>query len=208
MRIDTSMRPVIFFAIAALTLLSGGCANHRETAEASLPPERLASYIETLEQEQRALLAEVEAELRLEVANSKGNREAEERVTQLQELLLEIKQRIKDQNKRTKFIDGDIAEEPYRAYVQRIKSEIASQGQLRFPAEDGKKLYGFAVMLITIEPSGSISSIDSIKASSDQIATKARELVMSASPYTPFPAEVADTNKKIVMSVRLNFVRG
>ncbi|MES2535114.1 MAG: TonB C-terminal domain-containing protein [Pseudomonadota bacterium] len=134
----------------------------------------------------------------------------------LQRREAEIAKNIEDYNKRPKKtqITPSTREVGYAMYYATLQKKIENLGTVRFPQQNGKKLYGELVIYIPIFDNGSIYEkeggprveISSGNAALDQAALR---IVRGAAPFGPFPERMRSTGKNDVWEIitRFKFTR-
>jgi len=76
-------------------------------------------------------------------------------------------------------------------YVAHVVRKIEKTGNLNFPEEAGKKLYGTPRMSIEIYSDGSIRDVKVLHSSGNLILdSQTREIIHRAGPFAPFPKDV------------------
>lgn len=76
-------------------------------------------------------------------------------------------------------------------YVLHVVKKIERVGNLNFPEEAGKKLYGTPRMLISIYADGSIRDVDILQSSGNLVLdSQTIGIIRRAAPFAPFPKNV------------------
>lgn len=214
-------------AIAQAALAGGGDAD-KGRATSPLPPsaftdlgdtmeQESARQLQTLQEQQTTLLAEVKNQLtalrapdprQAPTKAEQAEREAKRR--QLTKLLAEIERRINQENERPKkrYISPATREEVYAVYYDAMRHAIEDRGTENFPQAGGKKLYGELTMVVTVNHDGRV--LDTEVAQSSGNATldrRAANIARSAGPFGAFNAAMRRQADQILVVSRFKFTR-
>jgi len=218
--------PVQAQAIAQANLAGGGeAATGRATSplpptaqvEVGDAPDEARKRIDSLQEQQQQLLAQVRREVALlpppdpqREAGDPAEREVQERRRQLLRLLAEIEKRINEENARPKkrYISPATREEVYALYYDGLRRKIEDRGTRDFPEANGRKLYGELTMNVTVDAAGRVVDAEVVRPSgSRQLDARAIAIVRAASPFGPFSAEMRRQADQIVVTSRFRFTR-
>jgi protein TonB len=214
-------------AIAQAALAGGGDAD-KGRATSPLPPsaftdlgdtmeQESARQLQTLQEQQTTLLAEVKNQLtalrapdprQAPTKAEQAEREAKRR--QLTKLLAEIERRINQENERPKkrYISPATREEVYAVYYDAMRHAIEDRGTENFPQAGGRKLYGELTMVVTVNHDGRV--LDTEVAQSSGNATldrRAANIARSAGPFGAFNAAMRRQADQILVVSRFKFTR-
>jgi len=91
-------------------------------------------------------------------------------------------------------------------YVAHVVRKIEKAGNLNFPEEAGKKLYGTPRMSIEIYSDGSIRDVTVLHGSGSLILdSQTREIIHRAGPFAPFPKDVRKERDILVLIRTFSF---
>jgi len=213
-------------AIAQAALAGGGeLAEGRATsplpataqAETGDASDDARKRVDTLQEQQQQLLAQVRREMAMLPApdpqRDQGNpRESdqEERRRQLLKLLAEIEKRINEENARPKkrYISPATREEVYALYYDQLRRRIEERGTRDFPEYRGRKLYGELTMNVTVDARGRVVEAEVVRGSGNrQLDKRAVAIVQAAAPYGGFSSAMRQQADQIVITSRFRFTR-
>jgi periplasmic protein TonB len=213
-------------AIAQASLAGGGDADVGR-ASSPLPASALSALgdaaedeqkrIETMQEQQMQLLAQIKNELATIVALD-PKREAiteeqaqrEERRKQLVKLLAEIEKRINSENARPKkrYISPATREEVYAVYYDNLRRKIEERGTQNFPEQAGLKLYGQLTMIVTVNFDGRVLDTEIVESSRNPtLDRRAHAIVKAAAPFGNFSSGMRKKADQIVVVSRFKFTR-
>ncbi len=214
-------------AIAQSSLAGGGEAD-KGRASSPLPPslltdvgdsleEETARKLQTLQEQQNLLLAQVKNQLATlpaldpsQQANKAEQAEREEKRRQLVKLLAEIERRINMENARPKkrYISPAVREEVYAVYYDGLRRAIEDRGTENFPQSGGKKLYGELTMIVTVNHNGRVIDTDVVQSSGNPTLDKRAEAIArTAGPFGTFSAAMRRQADQILVVSRFKFTR-
>lgn len=214
-------------AIAQSSLAGGGEAE-KGRASSPLPPslltdvgdsleEETAHKLQTLQEQQNLLLAQVKNQLATlpaldpsQQANKAEQAEREEKRRQLVKLLAEIERRINMENARPKkrYISPAVREEVYAVYYDGLRRAIEDRGTENFPQSGGKKLYGELTMIVTVNHNGRVIDTDVVQSSGNPTLDKRAEAIArTAGPFGVFSAAMRRQADQILVVSRFKFTR-
>ena len=214
-------------AIAQASLAGGGDAD-KGRASSPLPPslltdvgdaleEETARKLQTLQEQQNLLLAQVKNQLAAlpppdpsQAANKTEQADREEKRRQLVKLLAEIERTINQQNARPKkrYLSPATMEKVYAVYYDRMRNAIETQGTENFPQSGGKKLYGELTMIVTIDAKGRVIDTEIIQSSGNTTLDKrAKAIAASAGPFGNFTPEMLKEAQVLAVPSRFKFTR-
>lgn len=213
-------------AIAQAALAGGGAAQDGR-ATSPLPPsaqtevgesiEDTRKQIQTLQDQQQQLLAQVRRELAMlpppdperEQGSPEARAQAEQR-QQLLQMLAEIEKRINEANQRPKkrYVSPSTTEAVYAIYYDMLRRRIEERGTRNFPEDRGRKLYGELTMIVTIDALGRLLDTEVVQGSGNAtLDRRAQAIVRAAAPFGDFsPAMRAQADQIVVVS-RFRFTR-
>lgn len=222
-----NVRPDKALAIAQTSLAGGGEAE-RGRATSPLPSTLLSDSGDTLEEESRKrlqqlqkqqtmLLAQVRQQLAtLPVPDPKQARPSNELAAQEQKrrLLLkqlaEIERRIKQDSAkpRKRYIGPSTREEAYAIYYDRLRRAIEDKGTENFPSSGGRKLYGELTMVVTVNRQGQVVSTEIADSSGNRVLDRRAEAIArAAAPFGRFTESMRKEADQIVVVSRFKFSR-
>ncbi|MFT3718128.1 energy transducer TonB [Pseudorhodoferax sp.] len=219
-------RPDKAQAIAQAALAGGGEAGTGR-ATSPLPPSLQADLGETMEEAQRQLdalhqqqtllLARVTRQLAAlpppdprEKADSPEARAQQERRRRLMQHLAEIERRIAAENARPKrrVVSPATREEAYATYYDALRRKVEDKGTENFPEQNGRKLYGELVMIITVNHTGEVLSTDVAESSGNRrLDQRAQAIARSAGPFGRFSEAMRRKADQILVVSRFRFTR-
>jgi len=164
-----------------------------ETLEASHPS------VDSLEQEQRQLLAmvrKIESSHRVDPNpdTSTGPAASQPVRAQLARMQAEIAKEISDyqQRPRRHHFMPSTSEYRFARYFEAWRERIEKVGNEHYPEEARGHIYGSLQMTVVIDRSGNLLDAVVDRSSGSAVLDRAaRRIVKLASPYPPFPAEIA-----------------
>lgn len=220
-------RPDKAEAIAQSSLAGGGeAAAGRATSP--LPPslradlgeamEEAQRQVEALHEQQTLLLAQVTRMLaalpppdpRQQAADTPEAREQEQRRRQLLQHLAEIERRIETENARPKrrVVSPSTREEVYATYYDALRRKVEDRGTQNFPEQNGRKLYGELVMIVTVNHTGEVLSTEVAESSGNRLLDqRAQAIARSAGPFGPFSADMRRKADQLLVVSRFRFTR-
>jgi protein TonB len=184
--------------------------------------------IAELEEQQRKLMARLNARSQFETPIAKENSKLKEiqppndgvdfieNAKAIARREAEIAKSIEDYNKRPKKtqITPSTREVGYAAYYKSLQERIERIGTLNFPQQNGKKLYGELVIYIPVYQDGSLYEKEGgprVEQSSGNTALdrEALRIVRRSAPFGRFPSRMRSTDKDDVWEVisRFRFTR-
>ena len=188
-----------------------------ERAEMGNASDEARKRVETLQDQQQQLLAQIRREMALlpppDPQRDNGTpleREQEERRRQMLKLLAEIEKRINDDSAqpRKRYVSPATREAAYALYYDRLRRRIEERGTRDFPQHKGKKLYGELTMNITLDATGRLMEADVVAASgSPLLDRRAVAIVRAASPFGRFSNEMLSQADQIIVTSRFRFTR-
>jgi protein TonB len=220
-------RPDKALAIAQTSLAGGGEAE-RGRATSPLPSTLLSDSGDTLEEESRKrlqqlqkqqtmLLAQVRQQLAaLPMPDPKQARPSNEQAAQEQKrrLLLkqlaEIERRIQQDSAkpRKRYIGPSTREEAYAIYYDRLRRAIEGKGTENFPSSSGRKLYGELTMVVTVNRQGQVVSTEIAESSGNRVLDRRAEAIArAAAPFGRFTESMRKEADQIVVVSRFKFSR-
>jgi periplasmic protein TonB len=220
-------KPVKAKAIAQTSLAGGGDAE-KGRATSPLPPSMLtdigdsleeesARKLETLQEQQNLLLAQVKSQLAAmpppdpnQKASKSEQADREEKRRQLIKLLAEIERRINMENSRPKkrYISPAVREEVYAVYYDGLRRAIEDRGTDNFPQSGGKKLYGELTMIVTVNFDGKVLATEVVQSSGNPtLDRRAEAIARTAGPFGAFSAAMRRQADQILVVSRFKFTR-
>lgn len=213
-------------AIAQANLAGGGeAAKGRATSPLPVAPtvalgdaiDDAKKRIETLQQQQQQLLAQIRREIATlpppDLSRDNGTpeeRDQDERRRQLLRLLAEIEKRVNEENARPKkrYISPATREEVYALYYDGLRRRIEERGTRNFPESGGRKLYGELTMNVTVDAAGRVVDAEIVRPSrSRTLDQQAVAIVRAASPFGNFTPAMRAQADQIVVTSRFRFTR-
>ncbi|KQP14153.1 energy transducer TonB [Pseudorhodoferax sp. Leaf267] len=219
-------RPDKALAIAQANLAGGGDAA-KGRATSPLPPaahsdigeamEEAQRRMEAMQEEQTVLLAQISRMLaalpppdpRLP-SHAPETQAQEEKRRQLLKHLAEIERRIALENARPKrrVVSPATREEVYAIYYEALRRKVEDKGTENFPEQDGKKLYGELVMIVTVDHNGRILATEVAQSSGNRtLDRRAEAIARSAAPFGPFSEAMRRKADQILVVSRFRFTR-
>lgn len=220
-------RPDKALAVAQ-TSLAGGGESERGRATSPLPSTQLSDSGDTLEEESRKrlqqlqkqqtmLLAQVRQQLaalplpdptQVKPSNEQAAQEQKRRL--LLKQLAEIERRIQQdsQKPRKRYIGPSTREEAYAIYYDRLRRAIEGKGTENFPSSGGKKLYGELTMVVTVNRQGQVVSTEIAESSGNRVLDRRAEAIArAAAPFGRFTESMRKEADQIVVVSRFKFSR-
>ncbi|MDZ7938272.1 MAG: TonB family protein [Rhodoferax sp.] len=212
----------------AQTSLAGGGNVEKGRATSPLPPslltdigdsleEESAHKLETLQEQQTLLLAQVKRQLAAmpppdpsPKASKSEQADREEKRRQLIKLLAEIERRINMENSRPKkrYISPAVREEVYAVYYDGLRRAIEDRGTDNFPQSGGKKLYGELTMIVTVNFDGKVLATEVVQSSGNAtLDRRAEAIARTAGPFGTFSAAMRRQADQILVVSRFKFTR-
>ncbi len=223
----TDEKPDKARAIAQYSLAGGGDAE-KGRATSPLPPsaltefgdaseEEVARKLQTLQEQQTLLLAQVKSQLAAlpppdpnHAATKAEQQEREEKRRQLVKILAEIERRINQQNAKPKkrYISPAAREEVYAVYYDALRRAIEDKGTDNFPQSGGKKLYGELTMIVTVNHNGRVIDTEVVETSGNRTLDRhAAAIARSAGPFGHFSPAMRRQADQILVVSRFKFTR-
>jgi len=214
-------------AIAQASLAGGGDAD-KGRATSPLPPsaltdlgdaseEETARKLQTLQEQQNLLLAQVKSQLAAlpppdpnQQTSKSEQLEREEKRRQLVKILAEIERRINQENARPKkrYISPAAREAIYAVYYDTLRHAIEDKGTENFPQVGGKKLYGELTMIVTVNHDGRVLDTEIVETSGNRaLDRQASAIARSAGPFGHFSAAMRRQADQILVVSRFKFTR-
>ncbi|MBU0753128.1 MAG: TonB family protein [Gammaproteobacteria bacterium] len=106
----------------------------------------------------------------------------------------QIARNIEEYNKRPrkKFIGARTEEYRFAQYVEDWRQKVERIGNLNYPEAARGKMYGSLVLTVIIKADGTLERVDINRPSAHKVLDDtARRIVQMASPYAPFPSNIA-----------------
>jgi len=206
----TEAKPTKAQALAQVSL-DGGGAHDQGRKTSPLPNQHqnkdgdaldvARQKVEQLEAERNQLLTQLmESQLanpdkvKEQQAAEKQNGAAEETASLFTRTVAEIAQRVSDYQKRPRKHNFMPSTSEYRfaRYVEDWRARVEKVGNAHYPEEARGKIYGALRMTVAIRKDGTVleASIDE-SSGSPVLDRAARRIVKLASPYPPFPPDIA-----------------
>lgn len=195
---EDDRRAIFAFAMTFIALLmSGFFACSVFAAEpANMDPD---AQIESLQRKQRELLDEVKSKL---AALPEG-----EKRTQLAAIAAEIEKRMEEMGPPTVYLsvsDDKNISPPMLVWVTRARRRIEDCGTRHFPVQDGKKLYGRALLSMRVDRDGQLLETRVERSSGNtSLDQHAQKVVSASAPFGKWPAKVRNNSTKQFENVLL-----
>ena len=222
-----STEPPLKAQAIAQAALAGGGEAQAGRATSPLPPsatsevgdslEDARKQIQTLQEQQTQLLAQIRRELAKlpppDPQRDEGTPQAraqDEQRRQLLQMLAEIEKRINDENARPRkrYVSPSTSEAVYAIYYDVLKRRIEERGTRNFPENKGKKLYGELVMLIWVDARGRVLETEIVQGSGQRaLDQRAQAIVRAAGPFGPFTEAMRKQADQIAVVSRFRFTR-
>ena len=222
-----STEPPLKAQAIAQAALAGGGEAQAGRATSPLPPsatsevgdslEDARKQIQTLQEQQTQLLAQIRRELAKlpppDPQRDEGTPQAraqDEQRRQLLQMLAEIEKRINDENARPRkrYVSPSTSEAVYAIYYDVLKRRIEERGTRNFPEDKGKKLYGELVMLIWVDARGHVLETEIVQGSGQRaLDQRAQAIVRAAGPFGPFTEAMRKQADQIAVVSRFRFTR-
>jgi len=106
----------------------------------------------------------------------------------------QIARNLEEYNKRPrkKFIGARTEEYRFAQYVEDWRQKVERIGNLNYPDAARGKMYGSLVLTVIIKADGTLDRVDINRPSGQKLLDEAaRRIVQMASPYAPFPSDIA-----------------
>jgi periplasmic protein TonB len=229
----TQQRPARREALAQANLDGGGDTDQAHRAKSPLPmidprlPGRDLAQAERrvreLEARQRKMLAQsrdpaarvpARSERRTpsdEPAPPLAGRDLAELSLAAMRLQAEIDRNLEAYQKRPrkKFLGASAVEYRFARYEEDWRRKVERVGTLNYPVAARGRLYGNLRMTVTLQPDGSVHSIELDRSSGLRVLDEAAfRIVRMASPYAVFPPEIRRDTDLLVITRTWFFARG
>ena len=224
---QTQERPEKAQAIAQASLAGGGDA---ATGRATSPMpysaitaigddfENRQRQIDSMQEQQAVLLTQLRKQLATlpqqmdptQPSSSQQQAQEQEKRQQLVKLLAEIEKRINEENARPKkrYISPATREEVYAVYYDAMRRKVEDKGTENFPEQNGQKLYGELVMIMTVNHDGHVLSTEIVQGSGNRVLdTRAEAIARAAGPYGHFGPAMRTKADQIAVVSRFKFTR-
>ena len=213
-------------AIAQAALAGGGDAQHGR-ATSPLPYSMLNAVgddfeqrqrqLDAMQQEQQRLLTQLQQQLATlpeydprELSDAQEHEQQELQRQQLLKLLAEIEKRIEEENARPKkrYISPATREEVFALYYDGLRRKVEDKGTQNFPEQNGRKLYGELVMILTINHDGRVLDTEIVQSSGQPtLDRRAQAIAYAAGPYGNFNSAMRTKADQIAVVARFVFTR-
>jgi len=228
----SSKQPVHADTVAQHNLDGGGNTDLDRRAKSPLPVTRNdkqttqltmeSRRVEQLEQEARNLLTQVQSQAKVEAAPPQPEAQTESKVgpnaTDIMSKSLEIArleaQISKDwdayqKRPRRRFLGARTQEFRFARYIEDWRQKIERVGTLNYPeAARDQKIYGSLQLTVSINPDGSVETIEINRSSGHKILDEAaRRIVQLAAPYAAFPSDIAKDTDILSITRTWTFTR-
>lgn len=192
----TSFLCAFFPAVVAATVADGqseSVAAEREVAR--------------LDAKQRRLLERVKSELAALPSSPASSPQAARRA-KLEQLLAEIERRINAESAgRTRYVTAKTPDPAIRSYYERVQRRVEEQGNNNFPKVGGVSVHGRVIVTFALSADGRIERIEIAKSTSEVLSKHAINLLRQLEPFERFPAEVAKSVDRMVITVPFNYTQ-
>jgi len=169
---------------------------------------RLEEEIAGLQRQQQEILKNVRRELAAVQAKASSDPSIAERRRKLEALLAEIERRINEEkDNKTRYLSPGTKDPDYRAYYQRFGEAVIARGNTYFSNQNNTPDHGQVVVNVTLRNGGRIESVEVMRTTSPDLATRVSEMLKAVQPFESFPAEVATKADRLVMTIRLDYVK-
>ena len=224
---QTQERPEKAQAIAQASLAGGGdAAAGRATSPMPYSAitaigddfENRQRQIDAMQEQQAVLLTQLRKQLASlpqqtdpnQPSSSQQQAQEQEKRQQLVKLLAEIEKRINEENARPKkrYISPATREEVYAVYYDAMRRKVEDKGTENFPEQNGQKLYGELVMIMTVNHDGHVLSTEVVQGSGNRVLdTRAEAIARAAGPYGHFGPAMRSKADQIAVVSRFKFTR-
>ncbi len=209
-------------AIAQTNLIGGGedntgrlrsplpSARRSVDAQDSEDLDRQETNIKSLEAEQSKLLALVRTQLSNLSATQPNlaNPDQDSKRQRLLQMLAEIEARIEQNNKRPhkRYFSPSTRQSEFAIYYDQMRKKIETFGTQHFPSFRGHKIYGALTMVVTINSSGQILSVQVLESSGQvELDRRAQAIVMSSGPFAAFSPELIAKADQLALVSKFSF---
>ena len=104
------------------------------------------------------------------------------------------------QRPRKKFV-GARAEDRFKDYEEEWRRKVERAGRDNFPVDERGSIYGSLRLTVSIRSDGSLQSIDLDRSSGNKALDRAEfAIVRQASPFPPFPPDIAKDYDLLVIT--------
>jgi protein TonB len=94
----------------------------------------------------------------------------------------------------------------YAVYYDALRRKVEDRGTRNFPEQNGKKLYGELVMIITVDHTGRVLDTEIGESSGNRLLDqRAQAIARAAGPYGPFTAAMRSQADQILVVSRFRF---
>ncbi|GAB4062037.1 energy transducer TonB [Uliginosibacterium sediminicola] len=218
-------------AIAQANMDGGGNTDSKDLSSSPLPPEQreqlgdslsdASRRVQELEARQQALLAQAKSAAAITPSSGKrspqgaqaaaprdGNAlDDKSRVMSQQEAVVEQMLRQYAQRPRKTVIAPRTRESRFALYAESWRKTVQDMGTLKFPKDvNGKPIYGSVMLSVEINRYGKVLEVKVERSSgSRRLDEAAVRIVHMASPFKPFPPEVARDTDILALVRTFNF---
>ena len=230
MNASTESTPVKAQVLAQVNVDGGGQATHG-VASSELPYvgeapeavvlERLVKQRLQLEAEQQQLLTQLKVaqqvaegrptEQFLKDAQQPGQDERDQEQVLLNNSLTALAEQVQQYNQRPrKLFDAPSAQQArFAEYINQWRQRVEKIGTQQYPTGTDGKAYGSVQASLTIRSDGVLTDINIDRPSDKALLNLAvRRIAQLASPFAPFPSEMAKQVDQIVLTRTWHFVDG
>lgn len=174
-----------------------------------------------LEAEQQQLLTQLQSTQQaatatpsqhfLKEATSEGRDAVDQPSVLLNAKMAALSAQVAQYNQRPrKYFDAPgAAQSRYAAYLDQWRTRIESTGTQHYPRGAGPDVYGTLRATVTIRSDGSVSDVTIDQPSGEPLLNQAvKRIVSLATPFAPFPPDIAAKVDQIVITRTWHFVNG
>jgi len=184
-------------------------------SQAAFHNEDAQQRIDALQAQQERLLAQVRTQIAQFPSAQPGSdpREAqaiEEKRRQLLQVQAEIEHRLQADSAqpRRRYVGPDTREVVYAQYYDALRRRVELRGTRNFPEQNGRKLYGELVVMLTVNARGELIRTRILEGSGDaSLDRQAIAIAQAAGPFGRFSAAMRLRFDELAVVTRFRFAR-
>lgn len=171
--------------------------------------------IDTLQAQQQRLLSQVRTQIAqfpsaLPGSDAREAQAIEEKRRQLLQLQAEIEQRLQAESAqpRRRYVGPDTREVVYAQYYDALRRRVELRGTRYFPEQNGRKLYGELVVMLTVNAQGELIATRILEGSGDaSLDRQAIAIAQAAGPFGQFSQAMRLRFDEMAVVTRFRFAR-
>jgi hypothetical protein len=132
----------------------------------------------------------------------------DEKQAELARLVAAINERVQKQyGDRVLVVSTWTHDEPLKSYYLRFKARLEKLAAEQFLKIRSKPVYGHALVLLNIEPNGSIAHMELVKSTNKLLGRHSLGLLQKFQPFEAFPAEISQQADTLILLVPFNYMQ-